>query len=133
MIRAAVILCLLLSTAAAAVDMPRFLTATRAIENWNGHDGAAGELGPYQVLPATWRQHMGDLPASWARQEGWGRECARRHVEWLQERLQASRIDANAFNLALAYNAGIGAVKRGQAPVVAYQHADRVRNFYDSK
>jgi len=130
MTRAIAILCLLATTAAAAVDLPRFLDATRAIENWHGRDGAAGELGPYQVRPSTWRQHMGTLPASYAREEQWGRECARRHVAWLQARLVAAGIDPNAFNLALAYNAGDGAVLRGRAPVIAYQHATRVQALY---
>jgi hypothetical protein len=114
---------------APAVELELLLDATRAVEQWDGRDGAAGELGPYQIRAATWRQHMGDLPFPKAREERWGRECARRHLAWLQEQLAAAGVDPSAFNLALAYNAGLQAVLRGRAPVRAYQHATRVRNL----
>jgi|JI10StandDraft_1071094.scaffolds.fasta_scaffold730238_3 hypothetical protein len=133
MIRVALILCLLVTTAAAAVVMPRMLDATRAIENWQGRDGQFGERGAYGIRPATWKQHMGALPFTLARQEYWGRECARRHIEWLKTQLPAAGIDPNEFNLALAYNAGLDAVLRSAAPVRAYQHATRVRNLYQAK
>lgn len=116
--------------ASAAVDLPRLLDATRAVEDWGGRDGRLGELGPYQIRAAAWRQHMGDLPFALAREERWGRECARRHLAWLQEQLTAAGIDPGAFNLALAYNAGFARVRSGRAPERAYQHAVRVRNLY---
>jgi len=130
MIRAAVIFLALVLSVCAAVDMPRYLNATRLVENNHGLDGAHQERGAYGIRPATWRQHMGDLPFALARQERWGRECARRHVAWLQRELEAAGIDPNAFNVALAYNAGLQTVLESRAPERAYQHATRVRNLY---
>lgn len=134
MIRWAIILLIaglaIVSAKSAEVDVPRYLDSTRLIENVDGRDGAHQERGPYGIRPATWRQHMGTLSFALAREERWGRECARRHVAWLQGQLQAAGIDPNVYNLALAYNAGLETVLRGRAPVRAYDHATRLRNLY---
>ena len=114
---------------APALELERLLDAIRAVEQWDGRDGAAGELGPYQIRAATWRQHMGGLPFALAREERWGRECARRHMTWLRRHLAAAGIEPNPFNLTLSYNAGLETVLRGRAPERAYRHARRVENL----
>lgn len=107
-----------------------YLDATREIENWQGRDGRHGERGAYGIREATWRQHMGDSDFALARQERWGRECARRHVTWLQRELQRAGVHPGVFNVALAYNAGLARVLGGRLPERAYDYATRVRNLY---
>lgn len=111
-------------------DDERFIAAQRVIENFNGRDGAAGERGPYQVREVTWCQHMPGLPFTEARKEEQGRICALRHVRWLRARLRAAGCSDDAFMISLAYNAGLGRVLTGKAPVRAYQQAGRVVNIY---
>lgn len=119
--------------AAEPVDLDRLLDATREIENWAGRDGQAGERGAYGIRAATWAQHMGDKPFAMARQERWGRECARRHVAWLQRELARAGAHPSVFNLALAYNAGLGRALSGRAPERAYDYARRVENLYRTR
>jgi hypothetical protein len=113
-----------------ALEMEPYLDATREIENWDGRDGRHGERGAYGIRAAAWRQHMGDMDFALARQERWGRECARRHVSWLQRELDRSGIHPGAFNVALAYNAGLARVQGGHVPDRAYSYAQRVTNLY---
>jgi hypothetical protein len=130
MIRAAVILCLsLVSLSAAELPVESYLDATREIENWQGRDGRHGERGAYGIRAACWAQHMGDMDFALARQERWGRECARRHVRWLQRELHAAGIDPSPYNVALAYNAGLARVLTGRIPASAYDYANRLTNL----
>lgn len=135
MIRTAVLLCAFgcLALSARSLEVEPYLDATREIENWQGKDGQHGERGAYGVREAVWQQHMGGMDFALARQERWGRECARRHVEWLQARLQAAGIHPGVFNVALAYNAGLSAVVRGRVPMRAYDYANRLRNLYHAR
>lgn len=127
MIRAAVIyLVLALAGPAAVLDVPRFLSAVRQVEEWHGRDGRAGERGPWQITAAVWAMHMPGTPFAMARQEGPARACALKHVAWLRARLRAAGADDNAYNLALAWNAGLSAVLRGRAPERSYDYAGRV-------
>ena len=110
-----------------------YLDATREIEHWGGRDGRHGERGAYGIRPATWAQHMGDMDFALARQERWGRECARRHVAWLQRELARAGVHPGVFNVALAYNAGLARVLAGRAPERAYDYAGRVQNLYRTR
>lgn len=114
-------------------EVEPYLDATREIEDWQGRDGQHGERGSYGIRPATWRQHMGDMPFASARQERWGRECARRHVTWLRRELARSGVHPGIFNVALAYNAGLARVLSGRVPERAYDYALRVRNLYRTR
>ncbi len=131
MIRAvAIFLVLTLAASAAPVDVPRLLVAIRTVEGYQGRDGAAGERGPWQITAAVWSRHMPGIPFEHARQEGPAHACAVKHIAWLRARLVAAGIDPNPYNLALAWNAGDGAVLRARAPERAYDYAARVRNLY---
>lgn len=125
---------LLLSSAcwASPLDIERALDATRAVENWEGRDGKGGELGPYGIKRVVWEQHMGRLDFALARQESYGRECAKRHILWLARQLKARGVAQDMMMMALAYNAGLDRVLRGKASDFSWGHARRVNNVYQS-
>ena len=100
-----------------ATALTLFLQALSAVES--GHNaraiGAAGERGAYQMTPA--------VVASCG---GYGEREAAKEVQRIEARLIHLNIEPTPFHIALAYNAGLGAVQRGAAPVRSYQHATRV-------
>lgn len=83
--------------------------------------GRAGERGEFQMTPAVV-----------AEVGGYGRREAEAQMRRLARLLEHAGIDPQPFNLALAWNAGIGAVKRGRAPASSYDYAVRVRNCYEA-
>ena len=54
---------------------------------------------------------------------------ATRHYAWIQAQLQANGCEPSSYNVALAWNAGVNAVIRGNAPAVAHDYANRVLNI----
>lgn len=83
--------------------------------------GAAGERGEFQMTPAVV-----------AEAGGYGRREAELHMRRLERLLVHAGIDPQPFNLALAWNAGIGAVRRAKATECSYQYATRVRNLFEA-
>lgn len=77
--------------------------------------GAAGERGAYQLTPAV------AMSAG-----GYSTRAAEREVRRIVVALEHMGVDPLPFNVYLAYNAGLGAVRRGQAPDVSYQRAQRL-------
>ncbi|HVU18212.1 MAG TPA: hypothetical protein VHD32_14915 [Candidatus Didemnitutus sp.] len=59
-------------------------------------------------------------------------EVAVAHYEWIKRGLIDAGIDANTYNIAMAWNCGLGAVVGGHVPSVSYQYADRVRNLVNT-
>lgn len=134
MIRAAVIyLALVVAGHAAGLDDGRFLATVPVIEGWAGRDGRLGERGPFQFRRITWRQHMPGVSFTLARDPATARVCAVRHLAWLRRELRRAGIDDNAFNCALAWNAGLDRVLSGRAPLAAYDYATRFQNLYRSQ
>jgi hypothetical protein len=133
MIRALAISALLVVTAHAGVDVDRFVDALRERETGNRpvRDGAAGERGPWQITGRVWSLQMPGKPFAQARQYGPARACAVKHVRWLAAQLQARGVHASAFNLALAWNAGLEGATRGRAPERAYEYARAVEALYN--
>ena len=117
----------------ASLDVERALDATRAVENWHGRDGRNGELGPYGIRRATWKQHMGNQDFRLARQENHGRECAKKHILWLAQQLKARGVAQDMMMIALAYNAGLYKMLSGRASDFSWNHAHRVNNLYLSR
>lgn len=99
--------------------MALLLEAISAVES--GHNprvrGAAGELGRFQMTPMVAAQCG-----------GYGQREAERHLRWLERQLVAAGIEPTPRVLALAWNAGAGAVIRGEAPAPARDYAERVDN-----
>jgi hypothetical protein len=90
--------------------------------------GSKGELGPYQVRRDTWRLHT-TKSFSLANDRATADEVAVMHYEWIKQGLTEAGIEASAFNIAMAWNCGLGAVKRGRVPTVSYHYAEQVRNL----
>lgn len=83
--------------------------------------GRHGERGAFQMTPAVV-----------AEVGGYGEREAARHVRRIVVALEHANAPTDPFHVALAWNAGIGAVQRGRAPVESYRYAARVRNTYES-
>lgn len=94
-----------------------FLRAEALVESANNPHavGAAGERGRFQMAPAVV-----------ASTGGYGEREAMRWERQLERELLAAGIEPLPFNVALAWNAGPTAVKRGTVPMVSYDYACRV-------
>lgn len=108
-------LALLLMSAPAARAACAELRAIAMVEDWQGRRGAAGERGPWQMMPGTWAQYTGTAE-----------ERAAQHLSWLRRQLVRQGVEPSAFNLALCWNAGLRATVTGRAPVSSYDYARRV-------
>lgn len=90
--------------------------------------GKLGERGPYQFRHSTWRMHTSSsFDLSENREVA--NTVAKRHYAWIETQLLANGIEASTYNIALAWNAGVNAVIRGNAPAVAHDYATRVLNI----
>ena len=115
-----------------AAERAETLQAINWVENPTNHTrrGAKGELGPYQFRAQTWRMHTRrSFDQAVVREHA--DEVAVRHYEWIRRSLRESGIDPSPFNVALAWNSGLGAVLRGQVPTVSYHYAERVSNLVE--
>lgn len=132
MIRALALSAVLVVSAHAGIDVDRFVDALRERETGAGpvRDGARGERGPWQITRAVWALHMPGKPFAQARQAAPARACALKHVRWIAAQLEARGVDASAFNLALAWNAGLEGATHGRAPERAYDYARAVEAIY---
>ncbi|WP_415910479.1 hypothetical protein [Oleiharenicola sp. Vm1] len=117
---------------AGASERAETLRAINWVENPTNHTrpGSRGELGPYQFLPQTWRLHT-RTPFSQAIVRAQADAVAVRHYEWIADGLRDAGIDPNPFNIALAWNCGLGAVRAGRVPAVSYAYAQRVQNLVE--
>jgi hypothetical protein len=115
---------------AKADDRWETLRAINWVENPTNHTriGRFGELGPYQFRPTTWRMHT-KRPFSQAAQREAADEVAVIHYEWIKQSLENAGVDASPFNIAMAWNSGVGNVLKGKVPSVAYNYAERVTNL----
>ncbi len=94
----------------AEIDVGRFLQAIAIKETgsgWNGVPGPCGELSRWQIIQAVWRQHMGSLPFSAARDPALARTCAQRHIRWLIAGIERRRLIATPQRVATAWHYGL--------------------------
>jgi hypothetical protein len=90
--------------------------------------GKLGERGPYQFRRSTWKMYTSssfDL----AENREVANTVAKRYYAWIEAQLQAKGIEPSSYNIALAWNAGVNAVIRGNAPAVSHDYATRVLNI----
>lgn len=102
------------STALAAVDHAKLLHAIAQVET--GGDvrrGRAGEVSAWQMTPAVWLSYRGSA-----------KERAAAHLRYLEGRVT----NPTPYRLALAWNGGLGALKRPSTRTKDY--AKRVENLY---
>jgi hypothetical protein len=90
--------------------------------------GPFGELGAYQFRVTTWQMHT-SLPFRQALDRRFSDLVAVEHYEYLKSRLEAARVPATPYNIALAWNGGITAAISGKAPRAAHSYAERVANL----
>src|SRR6185295_13837375 len=77
--------------------------------------GAFGELGAYQFRPSTWRMHT-SVPFERANDRTASDMVAVKHYDWIKRGLESAGVPATPYNIALAWNGGLGAVIAGKAP-----------------
>jgi hypothetical protein len=120
-------------TLAFASDRSETLRAINMVENPTNQTayGSMGELGPYQFRSSTWRMHS-SKPFRMANDRASADQVAVIHYEWIKNRLKEAGIDANNYNIAMAWNCGLGAVIKGRVPMQTYHYAERVNNLADS-
>jgi hypothetical protein len=106
------------------------LEAIHQLENPHNspRPGPFGELGPYQFRSSTWQMHT-STPFSRALDRQTSDEIAVRHYEWLKRGLEAAKVPATPYNIALAWNGGLSAAIAGSSPRVAHDYARRVANM----
>jgi len=93
--------------------------------------GHCGELGPYQFREETWYKYT---------QESFYQALDRKtsdriavcHYDWIRGELARRGVAPSPYNIALAWNSGVGAVARGSAPAVARDYARRAANLVES-
>lgn len=121
-----------LAPALGATERAETLRAINWVENPTNHTrrGPKGELGPYQFRAQTWRLHT-SRPFSLAIVREHADAVAIKHYEWIKQGLIEAGIEPSAYNIALAWNSGLGAVQRGRVPTVSYNYAERVANLVD--
>ena len=114
----------------AASDRDATLEAIRNLENPRNltRPGPRGELGAYQFRAETWRMHTAE-PFARALDRASSDRVAERHYEWIRRGLARAGLPASPYNIALAWNSGLGAVVSGRAPRVAHRYAERAENL----
>ena len=120
------------AVATAAVDdgTQRLLQAIAEVESRGNPSrvGRLGERGLYQFRRETWRQHTREHFHR-AHHPGVANAVARRHYQWIVRQLRAQGRPATAYEVALAWNAGVSSVLNGRAPARAHRYAERVVNL----
>jgi hypothetical protein len=107
-----------------------FLHAIRLVEtgdNYNAPPGRLGEQGPYQFRREVWRRYT-HAPFAQARTT-FADRIAAQHYVWLREELAEAGVTPSTWNIAAAWNSGIGAVRSGRIPRATRDYANRVRNI----
>jgi hypothetical protein len=117
---------------AVAANRWETLRAINLVENPTNQTrvGPRGELGPYQFRASTWRMHTGK-PFSMATDRATADEVAISHYEWIKRGLVEAGIDPNPYNIAMAWNCGLGRVVAGHVPAGSYRYAEQVTNLVD--
>jgi hypothetical protein len=117
---------------AATIDVTRQVTleAIHNLENPRNltRVGPRGELGPYQFRESTWRDYSAE-PFLRALDRSASDLVAVQHFEWLKHQLEAAHLPVTTYNIALAWNGGIGAAISGRAPRAARNYAQRAENL----
>lgn len=90
--------------------------------------GAFGELGAYQFRSSTWQMHT-TRPFAQAIDRRCSDEVAVLHYEWIKATLERAGFEASVYNIAVAWNAGVGAVVRSRIPASTRDYATRVNNL----
>ncbi len=116
--------------AARASERWATLEAIHQLENPrnSSRPGPFGELGPYQFREEVWRMHT-SAPFRRALDRNASDQVAVKHYEWIKAQLHNHGVPATPFNIALAWNGGIGAAVGEHPPAEAVDYATRAANL----
>ena len=119
-----------LARAAEPTDFNRLVDAIATVENTPGR-GKHGERSPWQITHAVWTSYS-SLPFSYADVDSITARAEQRGVAMQHARYIASIINnPTPYRIALAWNAGIGAVLHNTFSDASVSYAKRVRNVYE--
>lgn len=69
------------------------------------------------------------VPFTRALDRGASDAVAIKHYEWIKRGLEAAGLPATPYNIALAWNSGLGAATSGRSPSIAHDYAQRATNL----
>ena len=92
--------------------------------------GPCGELGAYQFRAAVWHKYT-RAPFSRALDRSTSDQIAVLHYEWLKSELIKAGFEPTAYNIALAWNGGVGAETKNTSPDCARDYAQRASTLAD--
>ena len=129
---AVIALGLLASPALRASERWETLEAIHWLENPrdSAQPGPCGELGAYQFREATWHKYT-TVPFARAVERPVSDAVAIRHYEWLKQGLVQHGLAPSAYNIALAWNAGLCATLNGRTSATSRFYATRVANLVE--
>ncbi len=120
-----------LFTAAARADTRwATLKAIHLLENPNDRTtpGPYGELGAYQFRSSVWYRYTRQ-PFSHALNRAASDAIALRHYDYLKTQLELHGIPATPYNIAKAWNGGLGAALAHRSSHAAREYAQRASNM----
>lgn len=115
------------------LDNDRLLEAIKGTEDWDGDSiGAAGELGPWQMLPLTWHTYSHEtMPytrGAWDEAEP--QRVIHAHASWIRDRMERLHLPQTPYTFALFWKAGYGRVTKHKLRGVDRDYASRAQNIY---
>ena len=120
----------------AAPNRDRVLKAIVQVESRGDYSkfGAGGEAGIYQIAPKTWAQYSTKSIKVAATKAGQveSERVAKAHYNMIVEFFKKKNIEVNVYNIALAWNAGIGRVSRDDLASRHRSYAKRVNSLYSN-
>ena len=127
------VLSVVIESVEASPERAATLEAIRLIENPRNlsRPGPGGELGPWQFKADTWRMHT-TRPFTDALDREEALRVACRHYDWICRGLAKAKKPQDAYHVALAWNSGLYAVLKGQAPARAHRYAERAANLAET-
>lgn len=118
----------------AAVPVDCLLHAIRQVEAGDNPTlvGTKGERGAYQFRRSTWEDRTS--ASFWrAHDPKTAEEVAKKHLYWIRRALQEAGIaNPTDWQVAAAWNAGVGAVAGNAIPVSTWRRANRVINLAEA-
>lgn len=129
MILAAIILTI------ASVDSLRMAMVIEQVENTKTEQvGGDGERSRFQITRGVWEKYsrfpFRDASSLRPHCRAEALRVALRHIDYIKATLSATNLPVNAYNVALAWNAGITATLTGTASARKRDYAKRAENLY---
>lgn len=114
------------------LDNRRTISVLRQLEGVRNprQQGPRGELGYLRITPSVWYRYMTVPHRVCGSREDLERECAERHIKWLEEQLQANGIRPSIYAIAYCWNGGLNGFLRGQHSAAARDYARRADNIF---